>query len=345
MINDRIKFLSISYLNSKFLSNYTYKSIKKYFKIFNALGKYRIASFVTLTQVAGYVCATGKDNFDLKRLLFSSAGVYLTASCAAHLNHMFEIKYDSKMLRTKNRPLVLRTCSMRCAMGSCIISGLVGLFCMHYGTSEESTLLALANIILYAFIYTPMKRFSTLNTDLGSIVGAIPPLIGWFSAPEDVDKFKAEALMLPAILFTWQFMHFYPLSTMHIKDYKNAGFKMLCYLRPRLCQALTVMHSFALGAVCLSSQNICEMNPFLNYGLMLPINARGLHLACKFASTGNHPEAKKLFLFSLINLPIILSTFMLNSVLFKNFNKPTGNEILQSHSNFDDDFESSKLEF
>ena len=140
-------------------------------------------------------------------------------------------------------------------------------------------------------------------------------------------------------------MHFYPLSTMHIKDYKNAGFKMLCYLRPRLCQALTVMHSFALGAVCLSSQNICEMNPFLNYGLMLPINARGLHLACKFASTGNHPEAKKLFLFSLINLPIILSTFMLNSVLFKNFNKPSGNEILQSHSNFDDDFEGSKLEF
>ena len=163
--------------------------------LFSELGKYRIATLVSLTNAVGYVANPHAEL--TSTLIFSTAGVYLTASSAAHLNQILERRQDSLMHRTKNRPLVINKCSVRRAAFHALISGCVGLAIMWLKTNPVATGLAGFNIVLYAFIYTPLKQITPFNTEIGSIVGALPPLIGWTSAALDCCELGYEAMILP----------------------------------------------------------------------------------------------------------------------------------------------------
>jgi len=158
---------------------------------------------------------------------------------------MLEPKYDALMTRTRNRPLVRGLVSRRGALLFAIGTAAVGLGLLYIGTNPTTTALSAANIVLYAFVYTPLKRISVINTWVGAVVGGIPPLMGWVAAAGQTATtghdtwrdmlFSEDSIggwLLGGILFAWQFPHFNALSHLIREDYKQAGYRMLCWVNP-----------------------------------------------------------------------------------------------------------------
>lgn len=149
------------------------------------------------------------------------------------------------MSRTRNRPLVRGLVSRRAAVLFAIATAAVGLGLLYVGTNPTVTGLSAANIALYAFVYTPLKRMHVINTWVGAVVGGIPPLMGWIAAAGQAATtghdtwrdmlFGENSLggwLLAGILFAWQFPHFNALSHTIREEYKGAGYKMMCWTNP-----------------------------------------------------------------------------------------------------------------
>lgn len=144
------------------------------------LSKFRLTSLVVLTTLAGYTM--GCTSFDPILASASLIGTGLTSASAACLNQFLEIPFDSQMMRTRNRPLVLGQLSPARAMAFSMVSGTVGLTILATMVNPLTAALGAFNLILYSFVYTPMKRANIANTWVGSIVGAIPPIMGYTAA-------------------------------------------------------------------------------------------------------------------------------------------------------------------
>lgn len=177
--------------------------------------------------------------------IYLTTGTFLSCCSANTLNMIFEPKYDALMSRTRNRPLVRKLVSRRAAVLFAAGTAAVGLGLLYVGTNPTTTALSAANIALYAFVYTPLKRISVINTWVGAIVGGIPPLMGWVAAAgqtaamgQDTWRdmlFSEQSIggwLLGGILFAWQFPHFNALSHTIREEYKNAGYRMLAWTNP-----------------------------------------------------------------------------------------------------------------
>lgn len=176
---------------------------------------------VTFSAMVGYYFA---DNFNFNNWLLLTTGVFFLAGGTSALNQFQEYKPDSLMTRTRNRALVTGKIKKHNALaiaGLLVICGTILLFL----TGINAPLLGFLNIILYNFIYTPLKNKTSLAIIPGALVGAVPPLMGWSAA--------GASLMLPGIwfiaifMFLWQLPHFWLLLMVHGKDYEKAGFKCL----------------------------------------------------------------------------------------------------------------------
>ncbi|MBF0512411.1 MAG: protoheme IX farnesyltransferase [Candidatus Omnitrophica bacterium] len=162
-------------------------------------------------------------------LFYTLLGAGLTCAGAAALNHYIERDVDALMNRTKNRPLPSGLIAPDQALifgVSLILSGVIVL-CIW--VNLLTSFLSLLTAFLYVLVYTPMKKMSWLNTTIGAIPGAIPPLGGWAAARGELG---VEAWVLFLILFTWQHPHFYSIAWIFREDYKKAGFKMLPVVYP-----------------------------------------------------------------------------------------------------------------
>ncbi|KAK1442730.1 protohem IX farnesyltransferase like protein [Babesia gibsoni] len=151
-------------------------------------------------------------------------GIYLCSSAAHVFNQIIERKTDALMIRTCNRPLAAGNLSPN-------VASIIGLGCaaagsslLHLTGSHVAAPLALVNIALYSCIYTPLKRKTEWNTHVGSVVGAIPPLIGYAAAGGGLTC--CDPWLLFGIMYVWQLPHFYSLAWLHRKDYLNAGLQM-----------------------------------------------------------------------------------------------------------------------
>src|SRR5690606_31291870 len=159
-------------------------------------------------------------------------GTGLAACRAAALNQVWEVKLDAKMHRTRKRPLpagelgVTTSFIIACAMAY------VGVGVLAVMVNIAAAALALLTIVLYVVIYTPMKTRSTLNTIVGAVCGALPPVIGWVAVRDVAGLYDPGAWVLFAILFVWQLPHFLALAWMYREDYSRGGYKMLPVLDP-----------------------------------------------------------------------------------------------------------------
>ena len=155
--------------------------------------------------------------------LYLISGTFISSSGACILNQYFEVEFDIKMNRTKNRPLPTGVIKLNNAL-------ILGLFLSFFGPiillkiNFLTALISFLTIFIYIAIYTPMKRYSSFNTIIGAIPGALPPLGGWVAATNQVN---IEGLLLFGILLCWQIRHFYSLAIIYKEDYKRGGFKML----------------------------------------------------------------------------------------------------------------------
>lgn len=234
-------------------------SIRRKLAAYLALTKPRLSFLILLTTTSAYglypissLLALDPDMTQLPTFststltfLYLTTGTLLSSSSANTLNMMFEPQYDALMSRTRNRPLVRGLLSKRAALLFAIGTAVTGLTLLYVGTNPTVAALSAANIIIYGFIYTPLKRLHVINTWAGAIVGGIPPLMGWVAAAGQTattghDTWRdmlfgensAGGWLLAALLFAWQFPHFNSLSHTIRDEYKAAGYKMMAWVNP-----------------------------------------------------------------------------------------------------------------
>ena len=140
------------------------------------------------------------------------------------INQIIEEDLDKLMSRTKSRPLPTERLSKLEATVFAVVTAIVGSALIYVSSNVLTLVLSLASLILYAFIYTPMKRVGPIAVFIGAIPGALPPLIGWVAATGGISH---EALIIFGIQFIWQFPHFWAIAWVADEDYKMAGFKLL----------------------------------------------------------------------------------------------------------------------
>ncbi|MCP4834677.1 MAG: protoheme IX farnesyltransferase [Phycisphaera sp.] len=194
------------------------------------LTKMRLNLLVLLTTAVGYALGRfGATSFDWPHLGLTLLGTSLAAASAAILNQVLEHVRDARMHRTRERPVASGRLSKTITFIAGILLGYGG-FALLVGT--VNTLaggLALVNIVVYVGVYTPLKPRSTLNTLLGAVCGAIPPMIGWAAATGDLEW---GAWLIGALLFVWQLPHFFALAWLYRDDYRRGGHKMLPVIDP-----------------------------------------------------------------------------------------------------------------
>ena len=196
--------------------------MSKKIKIFSELVKIRITSFVTVTTAFGYIAAIGQVNLQILPVLF---GVLLLAFGSAALNHYQEKDFDVNMDRTKSRPIPSGRISPSSVVKISVILIFSGSLILLLWTNFLALGLGLLNLIWYNFIYTLLKRKTPFAIVPGSLVGAIPPIIGWVAAGGDL--LDSQIIVIAFFFFIWQIPHFWLLLLVLDKDYRQAGFPTL----------------------------------------------------------------------------------------------------------------------
>ena len=191
---------------------------------FLELMKPRLTLTALLATLAGYLLASGEAS-DLARLFHTMLGAFLLGSGGNALNQYFERDADARMPRTQNRPLPGGRLDPILALWFGWIISLTGLLELLLFVSPLTAGLGLVIFLSYVFIYTPLKRRTTLNTFVGAVPGALPFLLGWVAGEGPLLSANAAALFL--ILYLWQLPHFYAIAWVYRDDYRLGGFQML----------------------------------------------------------------------------------------------------------------------
>ncbi|MCB1198154.1 MAG: heme o synthase [Bdellovibrionota bacterium] len=192
------------------------------------LGKPRITMFVCMTAMASFYLAS-TNGVAVDRLIFATIGIYMVSFGSCVFNQIIEIRIDQRMHRTQNRALPTYRVPLLHAWLLGMITTLLGLLMMFFQVNTAATLWLLAAWCGYVLIYTPLKVKTTLNTLVGSVVGALPPIVGWVSAR---GRLGFEGVILFLILFFWQLPHFLAISWMYRDDYARAKVKMITSVDP-----------------------------------------------------------------------------------------------------------------
>ncbi|HEY7446095.1 MAG TPA: heme o synthase, partial [Vicinamibacterales bacterium] len=188
-----------------------------------SLAKPRLNLLVVATSVVGFFAASIRPT-DLLALIHTALGSALVAGGAAAWNQICERRTDALMDRTRLRPLPGGRLSVSEARAFSVGASLVGLLELALGVNLLSALVALVTLLVYGWVYTPMKLRTPASTLVGAVPGALPPLIGWAGARGTL---SLDAWTLFAIVFCWQIPHFLAIAWMYRDDYRRAGFPML----------------------------------------------------------------------------------------------------------------------
>lgn len=201
----------------------SFAAIKARFIDYGILVKFKLNLTVVFSALFGYLMAKG-FNVGWIELAAISLGGFLVTSSANTINQILEKEYDKLMNRTASRPLAKDRIGVGEAVLISGICGVSGILLLWYNFNQMAALLGAIALISYAFIYTPLKRYSPIAVLVGAIPGALPPAIGYVAAS---NQFGIEAYSFFAIQFLWQFPHFWAIGWLAYDDYKNAGFKLM----------------------------------------------------------------------------------------------------------------------
>ncbi|KAH6596953.1 hypothetical protein BASA50_003775 [Batrachochytrium salamandrivorans] len=272
------------------------------------LTKFKLSAFVALTTMAGYAMAPGAAS--VVSLLCTTGGTALCIASANALNQWTEAPYDAQMSRTRTRILVRHGMSPQHAFVAAVTAGVAGTAILAVTVNPITAVLGAANILLYTCIYTPMKRSSIANTWAGSVVGAIPPAMGWTACTGTIDP---GALVLAAALYAWQFPHFNALSWGLRSDYAKAGYRMMCVTHPQLNARVALRYALAMFPICYAAYAI-DMVSWLFLLDSSIVNAYMAWHAYFFWRSSNPQTARALFFASLVHLPVLLALLMIHKL-------------------------------
>ncbi len=260
-------------------------------------------TLVLVTTFVGFWCGSGEtlDWFLLFRALFGTA---LVAASSAVFNQYLEADVDRLMRRTAQRPLPAGRVRPGTALGLGVLLGVAGLIYLYGRVNELAAGLALATLIVYVLIYTPLKRRTSWCVAVGGISGGIPPMIGWAAASNHLE---AGAWVLFGVLFLWQLPHFLAIAWMYRDEYAEAGFVML--RRNDLSGLKTALESLIASILLVA---VTFMPLFLHlaspwYAVAAGLcNGALLWFAVRFLLHRCRASARALFFTSILYLPAVL---------------------------------------
>jgi protoheme IX farnesyltransferase len=267
------------------------------------LAKARLGALVVLTALVGYVLGA-RGSLSMWGLGAAVVGTALSAFGANILNQWWEVERDRRMLRTRERPLPAGRVDRRLAAIWGTATAVAGLVVLALGTNRLTTGLALFVILLYVLVYTPLKVRTPLNTVVGAVCGAVPPMMGWSAATGALDP---GAWILGGILFAWQIPHFLALAWLYREDYARGGFRML----PEVDHEgeLTGRLAFLYAAALLPITAALSAFGVTGGTYLVASQAVGLAfvaLGWVFLRARSQPAARRLFLASILYLPVLL---------------------------------------
>lgn len=278
------------------------------------LTKPRLSFMSVITAMVGYLAAL--PFWDWARTIYLMLGTALCAGGVAALNQWMESELDAKMKRTADRPIPTGAVQP----GSAFVVGwlmcVAGLAVLFRQVNGMSAFLALATIVAYLAIYTPAKKWSRWNTEIGAISGALPPMIGWAAAGRSNDPL---GWSLFAILYTWQMPHFFSLAWTYRQDYAVAGMQMISVADPG--GRRTARRAFIWAVLLVAASALPTLLGYCSWYYFAFATALGLWIL-KSAVTFLNPdkretEARRLFLISVAYLPVLLAALLADRLIFR----------------------------
>ena len=275
------------------------------------LTKPRILVMVLVTFALGFFLGSnGIINWSL--FAMAMLGTAFVVAGSAALNMYYERDVDAMMKRTSRRALVAGTVSPAQALvfGSILI--LFGTALLIWQVNLLTAFLGLLSAFLYVVVYTPLKRVTSLNTLIGAIPGALPPLGGWTAVD---GSFASQALLLFFILFAWQQPHFYAIAWMYREDYERGGLKMLPVVDPGGGQTLREIFIYALLLVPLSIlPTLVGMTGVTYLVGAFALSGYYLYASMKMLKDPSMVNARALLRASIVYLPLLLALIVFDAV-------------------------------
>ena len=281
--------------------------------------KLRITLLVIITSYLGYYLGLrylGYVMVELETIIkffHLVIGVLFTASASGILNQYFEVDLDAKMNRTMLRPLPTGAIKKRNALILGLAFSFFGTLYLYLLVNPLTASIAFLTILSYICVYTPSKTKSRWNTIIGSFPGALPPVGGWTAATNEINS---PALILFLILFCWQIPHFLSLAIIYKDDYKKAGFKMLPSVSNNLDSTLFQIVFFimalivsSIGIYLLKLTSIVYMLGAVLLGTIF------LVYSANILFEQSNKKIKKLFIFSIIYLPLLMILIIVDTLL------------------------------
>ena len=272
----------------------------------------RLTGLVVVTTAVGYFLAfPAAKSFYLRPFFATMIGTALVSAAASVLNQWAEREHDRKMVRTGDRPLATGRLDGWAAAAYALIAGFGGLSIICIETNHIAAGIALATLTIYVLIYTPLKRRHSLNTIVGAVPGALPPLIGWAAASGTLSP-AAWSLFL--IMFLWQIPHFLAIAVLYRDDYARAGYRMLPVNDHESSRTgrMALLYSLALVPVSVFPAVVGLGGPVYAVGAFL-LTGWYVWSATRFERARTRERARGLFLTSITYLPALLILLCVDS--------------------------------
>jgi protoheme IX farnesyltransferase len=252
--------------------------------------------------VAAFYLGAGSEPSVLL-LLHTIVGTALVAGGASALNQVWERDTDALMRRTRLRPLPDGRLHPSNALWFGVLLSAVGVAELALGVNVRTAFIALATLLSYVVLYTPLKRRTSLSTIVGAIPGALPALIGWTAA---TNTFSIEGWVLCAIVFMWQMPHFLAIAWLYRNDYARAGIPLLPVIQPdgRTTGAQSLLYSAALIPVSFLPTAVGIATVWYLAGAIV-LGSVLLVLSLEFSATRSIASARRLFLSTIVYLPLL----------------------------------------
>lgn len=266
------------------------------------LAKPRLNLLVVASTLAGFAMGRGEMS-NAPLVLAMVGGTALVAGGASAFNQVIERRTDALMRRTRLRPMADNRMPARDALIFAAVLSAAGLLMLARLVNPLSAAVALATLVSYAAIYTPLKLRSSFATVIGAVPGALPPVIGWAAA---TDTLSREAWILFGILFLWQLPHFLAIAWMYKDDYARAGFPMLPVIEPdgRSTARQSVLYAAALLPLSLAP-TLVGMTTTTYFVAAFVLTLAFVGLTLRFAQTRAVADARRVFFGSILYLPLL----------------------------------------
>jgi protoheme IX farnesyltransferase len=284
----------------------TYSKIKSFLK----LTKFTLSALVVFSAIITFF--TVAETFNWSQVFALCVGGFLVTASANGFNQIIEKDLDKLMNRTKLRPIPTGNLSVNQALIFCGVFGIIGTILLWVFTNPLCGIIGFISIVLYALVYTPLKRLTPFSVFVGAIPGALPTLIGAIAATEGFGQITFFAVLLFCIQFFWQFPHFWAIAWVSHDDYQRAGFFMLPSKggRDRSSRSQILVYTLSLFPIALTPF-VFNFTGWISAAVVSCMGLVFIMQAYKLYKGSSIEDARKLMFGSFIYLPLVQIALML----------------------------------